>query len=73
MANEFRVFASLEELQDGRTVRQQALVGVYDSHAGAVRGIATYLASLAAPAGGLRFLKGFEIEGDCWDVQESAN
>jgi hypothetical protein len=64
MGSEFMLFASWEELRDGKAVRQRALVGVYDSHAGAVRGIATHQGALV---GEVRFLRGFEIEGDCWE------
>jgi hypothetical protein len=65
MGNEFRLFASWEELCDGKAVRRRALVGVYDSHAGAVRGIAAHQGILAGTAGAERSLRGFEIEGDC--------
>ena len=66
MGSEFKLFASWEELQNGRAVRRRALVGVYDSHAGAVRGMAAHQGTLASTAGAACFLKGFEIEGDCW-------
>jgi hypothetical protein len=67
MGNEFRLFASWEELREGKAVRQRALIGVYDSHAGAVRGIAAHQGILVGMAGVERFLRGFEIEGDCWE------
>jgi hypothetical protein len=66
MRNEFKLFASWEELRDGRAVRQRALVGVYDSHAGALRGIVAHQGTLGGNGGLSRFLRGFEIEGDCW-------
>ncbi len=66
MGNEFRLFASWEELRDGKAVRQRALVGVYDSHAGAVRGIGAHQGILGGSGAAERFLRGFEIEGDCW-------
>jgi hypothetical protein len=66
MRNEFKLFASWEELRDGKAVRQRALVGVYDSHAGALRGIVAHQGALGGTGGRNRFLKGFEIEGDCW-------
>jgi hypothetical protein len=66
MGTEFRLFASWEELRDGRAVRQRALVGVYDSHAGALRGIVAHQGTLGGTGIGNRFLRGFEIEGDCW-------
>jgi hypothetical protein len=69
MGCEFKLYASWEELCDGRAMRQRALVGVYDSHAGALRGILAHHRSLAGTAGATRFLKGFEIEGDCWREQ----
>jgi hypothetical protein len=68
MGNEFRLFASWEELREGTAVRQRALVGVYDSHAGAVRGIAARRGILEGTGGIVRFLRGFEIEGDCWQI-----
>jgi hypothetical protein len=71
MRNEFKLFASWEELRDGRAVRQRALVGVYDSHAGALRGIVAHQGLLGGTTGGGRFLKGFEIEGDCWEGQRA--
>jgi hypothetical protein len=69
MGNEFKLFASWEELRDGRAVRQRALVGVYDSHAGALRGIVAHQGALGSMGGAGRFVKGFEIEGDCWQEQ----
>jgi hypothetical protein len=63
MGSEFKLFASWEELRDGKAVGQRALVGVYDSHAGALRGIVAHQGVLGGAA---RFLKGFEIEGDFW-------
>jgi hypothetical protein len=66
MGNEYRLFASWEEVCDGKAVHQRALVGVYDTHAGAVRGIAAHQGILEGTGGIERFLRGFEIEGDCW-------
>jgi hypothetical protein len=66
MENEFKLFASWEELCDGKAVRRRALVGIYDSHAGALRGIANQRDTLGNSAIVIRFVKGFEIEGDCW-------
>jgi hypothetical protein len=67
MRNEFKLFASWEELCDGTTVRRRALVGVYDSHAGAMRGIAACQGTLCGTTDTHRMLRSFEIEGDCRD------
>jgi hypothetical protein len=72
MRNEFKLFASWEELCDGTAVRQRALVGVYDSHAGALRGIVAHQGSLAGTGNAARFLKGFEIEGDFWQDHQAS-
>jgi hypothetical protein len=66
MGNEFKLFAWWEELRDGKAIRQRALVGVYDSHAGALRGIGSRHETLTGIGSAAWFLKGFEIEGDCW-------
>jgi hypothetical protein len=66
MGSEFKLFASWEELREGQAVRQRALVGVYDSHAGALRGITAHQCHLVTTANASRFLRGYEIEGDCW-------
>jgi hypothetical protein len=71
MVREFKLFASWEELRDGKAVRQRALVGVYDSHAGALRGIVAQQGNLASATDAARFLRGFEIEGDCWQEQQA--
>jgi hypothetical protein len=56
--SEFLLFAEWNESSEAGPVRQRALVGVYDTHAGAVRGLTEF-------AGVRRdgLLRGFDIEG----------
>jgi hypothetical protein len=56
--SEFLLFAEWDEPSAAGSVRQRALVGVYDTHAGAVRGLTEFI---GMPRGGL--LRGFDIEG----------
>jgi hypothetical protein len=71
MVPEFKLFASWEELREGKAVRQRALVGVYDSHEGALRGMVAHQGGLTAAGAAARYLRGFEIEGDCWQEQRT--
>jgi hypothetical protein len=64
MSREFKLFATWVEQLEGCAIRQRALVGVYDSHAGALRGIEAHQSTFTNPQGDARCLNGFEIEGE---------